>query len=216
MKVRQKPAEKIWEQFAEQEGLSAEQVDSFMRYADFLLQRNEEINLTAITDLSGVVRQHFQDSLVLRKFIDLSSIKVLCDIGTGAGFPAIPLKIIYPHLRILLIEVTKKKLLFLEELIEVLSLDNIILCDLDWRTFVRKVEEPIDLFVSRAAMDELELTRIYRPACHFNTVPLVYWVSFQWEPHPKVVSLIQRIEFYKLAKKERKLVFFAHSTKKNI
>lgn len=210
MKIRQKAADKVWTDFTEDEKITEEQLKQFEKYADFLMQRNEEFNLTAIRELSGVVRQHFQDSISLHKFMDLTKITTICDIGTGAGFPAIPLKIMFPHLHVILIEVTKKKLIFLEELIDLLQLDNVELCELDWRTFIRTTEGDINLFVTRAALDDLELTRSLKPACFYSKTPIVYWVSEEWEPNPKISHLVKRIETYKLAKKTRRLAFIAN------
>jgi 16S rRNA (guanine(527)-N(7))-methyltransferase RsmG len=204
---KQKPVEKIWSDFQEEEKLSERQLEQFQKYATHLMQRNQEFNLTAITELTGVVRQHFHDSLALRKFVDLSVIKKLCDIGTGAGFPAIPLKILYPHLNILLIEVTQKKQLFLREVIALLELENVDIYELDWRTFVRTTELDVDLFVTRAALDEAELSRAFRSNCVYKDVPIVYWVATDWQPEPKFADLVTRIESYKLGHKQRKLAF---------
>ncbi len=207
MKIRQKPPEKVWSDFQEQEQITKEQLLQFQKYAAYLLECNESFNLTAITDLSGVVRNHFQDSLALSKFVDLTTISSLADIGTGAGFPAIPLKIMFPHLKITLIEVTKKKQDFLADVIKILELTDVEICDLDWRTFIRHPEIKIDMFVTRAAIDDLELSRMFKPACAYNTATLVYWASKDWEPHTKVQPLIQRIESYKVGSKDRKLAF---------
>jgi 16S rRNA (guanine527-N7)-methyltransferase len=209
MKVRLKPEEKVWSDFQELEKLTDQQVELFKMYERYLSKCNEEFNLTAIKDLSGIVRQHFQDSLALSKFVDLSTIKTICDIGTGAGFPAIPLKILFPHLRVILIEVTKKKVQFLTDLVNLLELSNVEVCELDWRTFLRKTEFEIDLFVTRAAIDELELARAFKPACFYNKSTIVYWATQEWESHPKVHNLVKRTESYKLGHKHRKLVFLA-------
>ncbi len=209
MKLRLKPADRIWEDFQQEFGLSDRQLAQFQRYEEILSQRNQEFNLTAITDLSGIVRQHFADSLALKSFMDLTTVNTICDIGTGAGFPALPLKIMFPHLNVVLIEVTKKKQQFLIEVIEQLGLENIEIYDCDWRTFLRITEYPVDVFVTRAAIDELELCKAFRPACFYNKSTIVYWVTDPWEPHKKLVgmNLIRKYEQYKLAHKKRQLAF---------
>jgi len=209
MNVRQKPEEKIWADFKRETGVTDEQVEKIQAYATVLLQRNEEFNLTAIRDLSGVLRQHFQDSIALQNFIDLKKIHTICDIGSGPGFPGLPLKILYPHLNVILLEVTKKKQQFLSEVIELLGLENVEICDLDWRTFVRTTNYDIDLFVTRAALNETELSRAFRATCPYNKSTIVYWVSEEWEVMPKFADLVTKIETYKLGKKVRRLAFFS-------
>src|SRR3989304_8254406 len=115
MKIRQKPAEKVWAKFEETIKLTKEQLAQFQNYASYLLECNEFFNITAISELSGVVRQHFQDSLSLANFTDLNKIKSIIDVGSGGGFPGVPLKIMYPHLHLVLIEVNKKKQEFLAD-----------------------------------------------------------------------------------------------------
>ncbi|KKQ33240.1 MAG: Ribosomal RNA small subunit methyltransferase G [candidate division TM6 bacterium GW2011_GWF2_37_49] len=208
MKLRVKPEEKVWCDFQEMEKLSDEQLAKFKDFERFLSQSNEEFNLTAIKDLSGIVRNHFQDSLAVSKFIDLSSVKSICDIGTGGGFPGIPLKILYPHLKLVLIEVTKKKIQYLTDLINLLELKDVEICDLDWRTFIRKTSYQLDFFVTRAAIDEIELIRALKPACSFKNTQIIYWAVQDWQSHTKAQLFVKKIETYKLGNKNRKLIFF--------
>lgn len=208
MKIRQKPEETVWQDFKQEVALTDRQLQMFRRYEELLTARNKEFNLTAIKDLSGIVRQHFQDSLAVTPAVDLSAVGTLCDIGSGAGFPGLPLKIMYPQLKIILIEVTKKKQLFLQEVIDALGLEDVQICDLDWRTFMRTTEFKVDLFVTRAAIDPLELCKVYRPASYYRATPMVYWAAEQWEAHKKVVPLIRREVAYRLGHKNRRLIFF--------
>ncbi len=209
MKIREKPSDKVWAEFKQEAELTDEQLVKFQKYAAYLLECNQLFNLTAITDLSGVVRQHFLDSLALAKFVDMKSVKTIADIGTGAGFPAIPLKIMHPHLKLILIEVTKKKQEFLADIIRLLNLEDVMICDLDWRTFLRTTNFDLDLFVTRAALDDLELSRAFKPACPYNNKTIVYWVTKIWEPNPKTAHLVSKLEHYKLGNKERQLAFLA-------
>ena len=80
--------------------LSNRQLEQFDIYFKFLVEYNEVVNLTAITDEEEVYIKHFYDSILLSKVIDLNSIKSLCDVGAGAGFPSIPLKILYPEINV--------------------------------------------------------------------------------------------------------------------
>ena len=206
-KVKEKPAENVWEQFAEKYNLSDEQLDKFKKYEALLSEWNEQINLTAIKDLSGILRQHFEDSFALKDKMDLNKVKTITDIGPGAGFPSIPLKLLYPHLKVLLIEVCKKKQKFLSALIESLDLKDVEICDLDWRTFLRTTEGDIDLFVTRASMNDLELCRMFKPSSAYKNAMLVYWVSDEWQPHPRAEKFVKEMKQYKLAHRFRKLAF---------
>jgi len=202
--------DRLWERFKVREKLSDEQVALFKRYHRLLINANKQINLTTITSLRRILSDHFSDSLAVRNFFDFSKVKVIADVGAGAGFPAIPLKILFPHLKVILIEVTYKKRQFLSFLIDELGLtEDIDICDLDWRTFLRSTEGKVDLFVSRAALDEVELCRLFRHNCPYREAPLIYWASEQWECHKKAAEYVQRIEEYKVGNKQRKLVFLA-------
>ena len=206
--IKEKPAEQVWANFKEVLNLTDEQLEQFKKYEELLGESNKNINLTAIKSLSGVVRQHFQDSVALQDFVDLKEIKTIADVGSGAGFPAIPLKILYPNLNVILIEVTKKKQEFLKELVEVLELENVEICDLDWRTFLRTTEANVDLFLTRAALNDLELCRVFKPSCFYKNSKLIYWVSDEWTVNPKVEKYLKELKPYVLGRKARKLAFF--------
>ncbi len=92
---------------------------------DTLIETNKTMNLTRITDKEEVYIKHFYDSLTLAKIYDLSKAKTLCDVGTGAGFPGLILKIFYPNLKITLIDALQKRVNYLNNLIEKLNLKDI-------------------------------------------------------------------------------------------
>ncbi len=104
--------------------LSEHQKQMFMDYYEFLIERNTVMNLTAITEFKEVINKHFIDSLALIKVHKLTNERVL-DLGTGAGFPGIPLKIVYPDIEILLLDSLNKRIIFLKDVIEKLNLRNI-------------------------------------------------------------------------------------------
>ena len=210
-KIKEKPHQKLWDEFQKSENLTVDQIEMFKKYEALLTEWNKQFNLTAIHNLGGVIRQHFVDSLVLRNLMDLKKVKTMADVGTGAGFPSLPLKIMYPHLKLILIEVNKKKQNFLAELIKILELENVEVCDLDWRTFLRTTSADNDLFVTKAAMDELELCRMFKPACPYKKATLVYWASEEWQPLPKAEKFVKELKPYSLGKKRRKLAFMALS-----
>ena len=105
--------------------LSEEQLNQFIRYYEMLVEKNKVMNLTAITEFDEVIEKHFLDSLSLIKVYDLTKEVSVLDMGTGAGFPGIPLKIAFPGLKVTLVDSLNKRILFLQEVIDALQLKNI-------------------------------------------------------------------------------------------
>lgn len=98
--------------------------DSFKKYYNFLIEENKKYNLTTITDEKEVYFKHFIDSLSLENVVDVDN-TCFCDVGSGAGFPSIPLKIMHPSMHLTIIEPTLKRCNFLKELISLLKLENV-------------------------------------------------------------------------------------------
>ena len=92
-------------------------------YAEFLVEYNEKVNLTAITDGGEILVKHFLDSILLLKYCDLPDGSTLIDVGTGAGFPSVPMKIFRPDLKITLLDSLNKRIVFLQELCSKLEID---------------------------------------------------------------------------------------------
>lgn len=105
--------------------LTEEQLNKLDQFYNLLIEWNEKINLTRITTKEDVYLKHFYDSLTLAKVIDLSTKETLCDVGTGAGFPGIVLKIVYPNLKITLVDALQKRVNYLNVIIKDLQLENI-------------------------------------------------------------------------------------------
>lgn len=103
--------------------ITDKQKNQFLHYYEMLVEWNQKTNLTAITEKEHVYIKHFYDSISLSFFIPLASFVTVADIGSGAGFPSIPLKIMYPHLRITIIDSLNKRIVFLRALVEKLGLD---------------------------------------------------------------------------------------------
>jgi len=104
--------------------LTSEQENKLEHFYNLLIEWNAKINLTRITAKEEVYLKHFYDSLTLSKAINLNNINTLCDVGTGAGFPGIVLKIVYPNLNITLIDSLRKRVNYLNEIIQILELEN--------------------------------------------------------------------------------------------
>ncbi len=132
--------------------LSEHQAEQFFSYYEMLIEKNKVMNLTAITDFDEVIKKHFVDSLSLVKAYDLTSPVSLVDIGTGAGFPGIPLKIVFPDLEITLLDSLNKRVDFLQSVIASLDLKGIDAFHGRAEDFARqeKFRERFDLCVSRA------------------------------------------------------------------
>ena len=105
--------------------LSDEQLEQFLTYYEMLIEKNKVMNLTAITDFDEVLEKHFEDSLSLIQAVDLEKSQAVIDLGTGAGFPGIPLKIAFPNLQITLADSLNKRILFLDDVIRELGLTGI-------------------------------------------------------------------------------------------
>lgn len=127
--------------------LSYEHAEAFKIYADFLLEKNKQFNLTSHTDLDTVYKKGFLDSLSLIPHLKTTHVRIL-DIGTGAGFPGIPLAIVLEYVEIHLLESNLKKIRFLEEVIQLLNLKNV-KC-IHMRAEEYESEEKYDYVISRA------------------------------------------------------------------
>ena len=102
-----------------------EQIEQFKSYYELLTEWNKKINLTAITGYEDVVRKHFIDSILICSLLDLNKDIRIIDVGTGAGFPGIPIKILNPDCRIVLLDSLNKRVRFLETVVDELGLDNV-------------------------------------------------------------------------------------------
>lgn len=101
------------------------QVQAFIKYYELLIKWNDDINLTAIVDFDEVILKHFTDSLFLLKYYDIPKGAKVVDVGTGAGFPGIPLKIMRPDIEILLLDSLNKRINFLKAVVNELGLTNV-------------------------------------------------------------------------------------------
>ena len=134
--------------------LSVYQLDQLEKFYKLLVEWNNKINLTRIIDKDEVYLKHFYDSLTINKVIDLNKVETLCDVGTGAGFPGIVLKIFYPQLKITLVDSLQKRVNYLNEVIKELNLKDIKAIHIRAEDY----HEKFDIVTSRAVANIEKLT----------------------------------------------------------
>lgn len=154
----------IFKQTLSQNGidLTQEQIDQFQKYMDLLLEWNEKMNLTAITTPSEIWEKHFLDSVLPFKDV---SMETFCDVGSGAGFPCIPLKIVYPSLQCTIIEPLHKRCRFLEHVIEELGLQKIQVLCVRCEDHAKQHREEFDVVSARAVANLKILMELCTPLC---------------------------------------------------
>ena len=145
--------------------VSPAQAEQFQIYLDLLLERNTVMNLTAITDPEEAVIKHFVDSLYIVKVNGFDNVTSIIDVGTGAGFPGIPLKIVFPEIKITLLDSLNKRIKFLNAVIDELELENIETIHGRAEDFSKKEDyrEQYDLCVSRAVANLATLSEYCLP-----------------------------------------------------
>lgn len=149
--------------------LSESQIQQFMKYYEMLVEWNKVMNLTGITEFKEVVMKHFVDSVIIDQKL-VSQSKTMIDIGTGAGFPGIPLKIVYPHLNVTLLDSLNKRINFLNSVISEIGLENIETIHGRAEDFAKKEQyrEQFDLCVSRAVANLATLSEYCIPYVKVN------------------------------------------------
>lgn len=126
------------------------QLNQLNTYYEMLIEYNKVMNLTGITEKNEVYLKHFYDSLTIAKVIDLNQEKTLCDIGTGAGFPGLVIKILFPNLKIALVDSLNKRIEFLKDVIKELNLEEIEAIHTRIEDYAKINREKYDIVTSRA------------------------------------------------------------------
>lgn len=158
--------------------LTNRQLEQFDIYYHTLIEWNEKMNLTAITNEEDVYLKHFYDSLTASFDFEFTN-QTLCDIGAGAGFPSIPLKIVYPQLKITIVDSLSKRITFLNHLIKELELDNVKAIASRAEDYAQNHRESFDIVTARAVarlniLDELCLPLV-KPNGYFITLKGRIW-----------------------------------------
>ena len=143
--------------------LTEQQKKQLKKYYEMLVEYNQHMNLTGITEESDVYLKHFYDSLTLEKAIHLEKMHTLCDIGTGAGFPGLVLKIVFPNLKVTLVDSLNKRILFLQVVIQELGLKEVEAIHVRAEEFAKNHREQYDVVTSRAVANLSLLSEISLP-----------------------------------------------------
>lgn len=180
------------------------QLEQLDEYYKLLIEWNEKINLTAITEKNQVYLKHFFDSLTVAKIIDLKEQNNLCDIGTGAGFPGIVLKIFYPDLYITLVDSLNKRIIFLNEVISKLGLKKIETIHARAEDYGKENREKYDVVIARAVAPINILLEYCIPLIKKNK----YFISMKGDISREILQFEQGLKKIsaKLIKKEEFLL----------
>lgn len=156
--------------------LSEHQIEHIDKYYELLIEKNKVMNLTAITEFDEVIVKHFADSLSICTVLP-EDVHTVCDLGTGAGFPGIPMAIAYPNLQFTLIDSLNKRIKFLQEVVDAIGLTNVTLVHARAEEAGRdkKFREQFDLVVSRAVANIATLSEYCLPLVKVNG----YFISFK-------------------------------------
>ena len=143
--------------------LTEEQLEKLEQFYNILIKENETMNLTRITEKEEVYIKHFYDSMTLARVIDLNKDLTLCDVGTGAGFPGLVLKIVFPNLKITLIDALQKRVNYLNKVIKELNLKDIVAYHKRSEDFAHDNREEFDIVTARAVANLKVLSELTLP-----------------------------------------------------
>lgn len=199
------------------------QLNQLNQYYELLIEYNKVMNLTGITECEEVYLKHFYDSLTISKIIDLNSINTLCDIGTGAGFPGLVLKIVYPNLKITLLDSLNKRIEFLKKVIDELNLKDIEVVHARAEEYAVKNRNKFDITTARAVAHTSILLEYAIPMTKVNGffIPLKANMNDELKEIDNAmntlnVSLIDKIEFLLPIENSNRTILLFKKNKDNI
>ena len=185
--------------------LSEQQVEQFIKFYELLVEWNKVMNLTGITEYEEVISKHFLDSLLLVRAYDMKRADSIIDIGTGAGFPGIPLKIVFPEKKLVLLDSLGKRIKFLNQVVDNLDLQQIELIHARAEDYAKKEEyrEQFDLAVSRAVANLASLSEYCIPFVKLGGAFVPYKsgsIEEELKQSEKAVSILggKRMEYKEL------------------
>ena len=185
--------------------LTEKQIEQLDKYYELLIEKNKVMNLTAITEFDEVIVKHFADSLSICTVMP-NDIHTICDLGTGAGFPGIPMAIAYPNIQFTLIDSLNKRIKFLQEVVDCIGLDNVTLVHARAEEAGRNkiYREQFDLVVSRAVANIATLSEYCLPLVKIGG----YFISFKSGDINNEIELSGKA-INKLGGKLEKPIFFS-------
>jgi 16S rRNA (guanine(527)-N(7))-methyltransferase GidB len=202
--------------------LTPKQERQFKQYYELLIEWNEKMNLTAITEVNEVYQKHFFDSITPIVAFDFLSIQTLCDVGSGAGFPAFVLKIIYPHLQITIVEALAKRLNFLNYVANALEFTDVTLIHERAEIYGQKNREKFDVVIARAVARLPMLSELCVPLVKVNGTFIAmkgeqgvseYRSAIQALKTLGISEVIEK-EFYLNNQSDKRLILYCAKTKK--
>ena len=144
------------------------QKEQFEKYYEYLIEYNSHTNVTSITNKEDVYLKHFYDSILLTQSTNFNNINSMLDIGCGAGFPGLVIKIIYPNINLTLLDSNNKKTTFCSNLVNILGLENIEVINKRAEEYIKDKREYYDLVTARAVKDLSILNELAIPYVNFN------------------------------------------------
>lgn len=196
--------------------LTDKQVNQFLKYFEMLVEKNKVMNLTSITEFDEVIEKHFVDSLQIAQYVDLTQEVSIIDVGTGAGFPGIPLKIAFPEIKVTLLDSLNKRINFLNEVIDELGLEKITALHGRAEDYGKNgtYREQFDYCVSRAVANMSSLSEYCLPFVKVGGSFIPYKsgnIDEELEQAKKAVFLlggkIEKVEKFALSEAQRSFVF---------
>ena len=184
--------------------LTSQQLEKLNQFYELLISWNQKMNLTRIIEKEDVYLKHFYDSLTLSKVIDLNQDLTICDVGSGAGFPGIVLKICFPNLKITLLDSLQKRVNYLNEIIKELDLKNIEAIHTRAEDYAKQNREKFDIVTARAVANLKILSELCIPMVKVNGLFIAMKANIEEEIEnsteilKKLDSKIEKIETFYL------------------
>ena len=196
------------------------QLEQLNKYYELLVEYNKVMNLTGITEKEQVYLKHFYDSLTLIKVIDPTKEETLCDVGTGAGFPGLVIKILFPNLKVTLVDSLNKRIEFLKKVIQELNLKDIEAIHARAEEFSKLNREKFDIVTSRAVAPLNILLEYNIPLLKTNKYKKSFIFSNYNNNFSSIRNTLTKISPFRTfdldnINTKQKLVFFKHKPQKN-